>query len=63
MDKVSYALGLSLGNNLLGSGVTSLNYAKLAQGIQDVLEQNQPEISFQEAQSTKIGRASCRVRV
>jgi FKBP-type peptidyl-prolyl cis-trans isomerase FklB len=52
MDKVSYALGLSLGNNLLGSGVTSLNYAKLAQGIQDVLEQNQPEISFQEAQST-----------
>jgi len=52
MDKVSYALGLSLGNNLLGSGVTSLNYAKLAQGIQDVLEQNQPEISFQEAQTT-----------
>lgn len=51
MDKVSYALGLSLGNNLLGSGVNALNYAKLAQGIQDVMEQKTPEISYQEAQT------------
>ena len=51
MDKVSYALGLSLGNNLLGSGVNALNYAKLAKGIQDVMEQNVPEISYQEAQT------------
>ena len=51
MDKVSYALGLSLGNNLLGSGVNALNYAKLAKGIQDVMEQNTPEISYQEAQT------------
>ncbi len=51
MDKVSYALGLSLGNNLLGSGVNALNYAKLAKGIQDVMEQNAPEISYQEAQT------------
>ena len=50
MDKVSYALGLSLGNNLVSSGITSLNITKLSQGIKDVLEQNQPEISFQEAQ-------------
>ena len=50
MDKVSYALGLSLGNNLVNSGITSLNISKLSQGIKDVLEQNQPEISFQEAQ-------------
>ena len=50
MDKVSYALGLSLGNNLVSSGITSLNISKLSQGIKDVLEQNQPEISFQEAQ-------------
>jgi FKBP-type peptidyl-prolyl cis-trans isomerase FklB len=51
MDKVSYALGLSLGNNLLGSGVKTLNYAQLAKGIQDVMEQRQPEISYQEAQT------------
>ncbi|HHT23664.1 MAG TPA: FKBP-type peptidyl-prolyl cis-trans isomerase [Bacteroidales bacterium] len=50
MDKISYALGLSLGSNLISSGVAALNYEKLAKGIQDVLEQNQPEISFQEAQ-------------
>ena len=50
MDKISYALGLSMGQNLLGSGVTSLNYADLAAGIKDVLEKNQPQISYQEAQ-------------
>jgi FKBP-type peptidyl-prolyl cis-trans isomerase FklB len=50
MEKISYALGLSLGNNLINSGISELDYAKLAKGIQDVLEQNQPEISYQEAQ-------------
>jgi len=51
MEKVSYALGLSLGNNLLGSGVTALDSARLAKGIQDVLDQKQPEISYEEAQA------------
>jgi FKBP-type peptidyl-prolyl cis-trans isomerase FklB len=51
MEKVSYALGLSLGNNLLGSGVTALDSARLAKGIQDVLDQKQPEISYEEAQT------------
>ncbi len=51
MDKVSYALGLSLGNNLLSSGVTALNYAKFAKGIQDVMEQKAPEISYEDAQT------------
>ena len=51
MDKISYALGLSMGQNLLGSGVTALNYADLAAGIKDVLEKNQPQISYQEAQT------------
>ena len=50
MDKISYALGLSLGNNLLSSGIKSLNIEKLARGIQDVLEQEKPEITYQEAQ-------------
>jgi FKBP-type peptidyl-prolyl cis-trans isomerase FklB len=50
MEKVSYALGLSLGNNLLGSGVTALDYSKLAKGIQDVMEQNKPDMSYEDAQ-------------
>ena len=50
MDKISYAIGLSMGQNLLGSGVTSLEYADLAAGIKDVLEKNQPQITYQEAQ-------------
>ncbi|MBQ8101152.1 MAG: FKBP-type peptidyl-prolyl cis-trans isomerase [Paludibacteraceae bacterium] len=51
MDKISYALGLSLGQNLMGSGVKTLNYQDLAIGIQDVLELKQPRISYQEAQT------------
>jgi FKBP-type peptidyl-prolyl cis-trans isomerase FklB len=51
MEKVSYALGLSLGNNLAGSGVTSLDYTLLAKGIKDVMEKNKPDMSFEEAQS------------
>jgi FKBP-type peptidyl-prolyl cis-trans isomerase FklB len=51
MEKVSYALGLSLGNNLKSSGIDSLDYTKLAKGIADVLEQNQTEMSAQEAQT------------
>jgi len=50
MDKISYALGLSMGQNLMSSGVKKLEYADLAQGIQDVLEKQQPKISFKEAQ-------------
>ena len=50
MDKISYAIGLSMGQNLMGSGVTSLEYADLAAGIKDMLEKNQPQISYQEAQ-------------
>jgi FKBP-type peptidyl-prolyl cis-trans isomerase FklB len=50
MDKISYALGLSMGQNLAGSGVESLNYQDLAQGIEDVLNKQQPKISYQEAQ-------------
>ena len=50
MDKISYALGLSMGQNLAQSGVESLNYQDLAQGIEDVLTKQKPKISYQEAQ-------------
>lgn len=51
MDKISYALGLSMGQQLLSSGVEKLNYADLAKGIEHVLEQQNPEITYQEAQN------------
>lgn len=50
MDKISYALGLSMGQNLMSSGVESLNYQDFAAGIEDVLTHQQPKISYQEAQ-------------
>ena len=50
MDKISYALGLSMGQNLMGSGVEKRNYQDLAAGIEDVLTHQQPKISYQEAQ-------------
>ncbi|MBO4361980.1 MAG: FKBP-type peptidyl-prolyl cis-trans isomerase [Paludibacteraceae bacterium] len=50
MDKISYGLGLSLGQQLRAGGVKELAYTDLAAGIQDMLEGNQPKISFQEAQ-------------
>lgn len=39
-----------MGQNLMGSGVESLNYQDLAKGIEDVLTHQQPQISYQEAQ-------------
>ncbi|MFV0472394.1 MAG: FKBP-type peptidyl-prolyl cis-trans isomerase [Paludibacteraceae bacterium] len=51
MDKVSYALGLNLGNNLLNSGVENIDIEKFSRGIKDVMEQKEPEISYQEAQT------------
>jgi len=50
MDKISYALGLSMGQNLMGSGVEKLNYQDFAKGIEDVLTHQQPQITYQEAQ-------------
>ena len=50
MDKISYALGLQVGQQLSGLGEVSFDYADLATGIKDMIEKNQPQISLQEAQ-------------
>lgn len=50
MDKISYALGLQVGQQLSGLGEVSFDYADLAAGIKDMIEKNQPQISLQEAQ-------------
>ena len=51
MEKVSYALGLSLGSNLKSNGLDGLDYKKLAKGIEDLMEGAQPEMSIEEAQA------------
>ncbi|MDR2495881.1 MAG: FKBP-type peptidyl-prolyl cis-trans isomerase [Tannerellaceae bacterium] len=49
MDKISYALGLSIGNNFLGTGIESLNPADFTKGVSDVMNGCKPEISYEEA--------------
>lgn len=49
MDKISYALGLSIGNNFLSSGIKKVDMDAFAKGMQDVLNDVQPEMSYDEA--------------
>lgn len=49
MDKVSYALGLSIGNNFQSSGIKEFNVEDFVKGLKDVLAGEKPEISYDEA--------------
>lgn len=49
MDKLSYALGLSMGNNFLGSGIQKLNIDDFAAGLRVVYEGAEKQMSFDEA--------------
>ncbi len=49
MDKISYALGLSIGNNFVTSGINKVDVNDFMQGLQDVLNQSQPAMSYDEA--------------
>ena len=49
MDKFSYAIGLGIGQNLLGMGAKGIEVNDFAQAIKDVLEGNQTAISHQDA--------------
>lgn len=51
MDKLSYALGLSMGNNFLGSGIKKINIEDFAKGVSAVYNQEKPEMSFDEAKN------------
>ncbi|MDR0995509.1 MAG: FKBP-type peptidyl-prolyl cis-trans isomerase [Tannerella sp.] len=51
MDKTSYALGLSIGNNFRSTGIENLHVGDFAQGISDVMEDKQPAISYEEAKA------------
>ena len=52
MEKVSYALGLSIGNNLMGSGIKDLNTEEFIKAIKTVMAGEKPEMSYQEAKET-----------
>lgn len=49
MDKVSYALGLSIGNNFKSSGIDSVVMDDFMQGLSDVLEEKAPQLPYDEA--------------
>ena len=49
MDKTSYALGLSIGNNFISSGINTVDFADFMQGVKDVLEGGELKISYDEA--------------
>lgn len=49
MDKFSYALGLSIGQNFKTSGINSLNVDDFVKGLQHILRDEKPEVAFDEA--------------
>ena len=48
MDKVSYALGMSIGQNLVNSGIKSLEIDDFVRGVKSFLDGTVPEISAEE---------------
>ncbi len=49
MDKLSYALGLSMGGNFIGSGIKELNINDFADGLRAVYEGAEQKMTFDEA--------------
>lgn len=51
MDKISYALGLSIGNNFLSSGIKKVNMADFVKGMEAVLNEEQLAMTYDEAKN------------
>ncbi len=51
LDRISYALGLSMGNNFKSSGIQSINVKDFADGVAAVFEGTQPLMSYDEAKA------------
>ena len=49
MDKLSYALGMSMGHKFKGKGIKTLNSADFAAGMASVYDGVKPEMTFDEA--------------
>ena len=51
LDRISYALGLSMGNNFRSSGIESINVADFADGVAAVYAGATPKMSYDEAKA------------
>lgn len=49
MDKISYALGLSIGNNFVTSGIKKVDFDSFLKGMQDVINEAPLALSYDEA--------------
>ncbi len=49
MDKLSYALGLSIGGNFMRSGIESLNYGDFVAGVEAAYKGDHSQMSLDEA--------------
>lgn len=49
LDRISYALGSSMGNNFRSSGIKTLNVQDFADGVAAVFEGVQPKMTYDEA--------------
>lgn len=48
MDKISYALGMSIGQSLMGTGVDNLNFEDFLKGLKAIYENTVAEVSAEE---------------
>lgn len=51
LDRISYALGLSMGNNFRASGIQSINVQDFADGVAAVFDGLAPRMSYDEAKA------------
>ena len=51
LDKLSYALGLSMGNNFRSSGINEINVQDFADGVAAVFYGAQPKMTYDEAKA------------
>lgn len=51
LDRLSYALGLSMGNNFRASGIESINVQDFADGVAAVFYGSQPKMTYDEAKA------------
>ncbi len=49
MDKLSYALGMSMGHNFKGSGIKTIDSKDFAAGVAAVYDDTKPEMTYDEA--------------
>lgn len=50
MDKISYALGISMASNLKSTGINNLNLNEFQKGVSDIMEGKKPSMDMEEAQ-------------